>query len=265
MNWDQLKKNISYRVQLEPVAISLDDIGRELPLQNDDWLIQEVTDTGVRISNIRTGHVITLGKDHVHHFTSNPDRSIAYGLQYGFLTLLIQIYLQGNSFEIRPCSRPGERLPPPPIIIEKKWVDLMYPSDSGIQAKLESLGYRVAWCFDSGLARKVELEGWEVVVEKDLLGMPTSFYLRDKPENQILIKTRSSDLGKLAAKANVSLKSQPGFIGCTVHSINPPVLAYRFATPVDAVRFQISMSGSTNPFRYSVAPGRIDTILEQRA
>jgi hypothetical protein len=190
VNWDQLKKNVGYRVQLEPIAIRLDEIGRELPLQNDDWLLQEVTATGVRISNLNSGYATTLGKDHVHHFTSNPDRSIEGGLQYGFLTLQVQIFLQGINLVVRPCTRPGERVPPPPVSIAQKWVDFRYPTDSGIQAHLESLGYRVAWCFESRLARKVELESWEVVVEKDRHGMPTSFHLKDNPDNQILIKTR---------------------------------------------------------------------------
>lgn len=265
MNWDQLKKNLGYRVQLEPVAIRLDDIGRELPPRDDDWLIQEVTATGVRISNITTGHATTLGKDHVHHFTSNPDRSVDGGLQHGFLSLHVQIYLQGINLSVRPCSRPGERLPPAPVPIVDKWVDFKYPSDSGIQANLESLGYRVAWCFDSRLARKVELEGWEIVVEKDSRGMPTSFHLRDNPGNQVLIKTRLPDLDALAIRANVALRSQPGFLGCVVESISPPVLAFRFTTPVEAVRFQLNMSGGASPFRYSVASGRLDTILEHRA
>jgi len=190
MNWDLIKKNVGYRVQLEPVAIRLDEIGRELPLQNDDWLIQEVTATGVRISNPNSGYATTLGKDHVHHFTSNPDRSIDGGLQYGFLTLHIQIFLQGNDLFVRPCTRPGEPVQPQPVNIAQKWVDFRYPTDSGIQANLESLGYRVAWCFESRLARKVEFEGWEVVVEMDRHGMPTSFHLKDNPENQVLIKTR---------------------------------------------------------------------------
>jgi hypothetical protein len=190
MNLDQLKKNVGFRVQLEPMPIRLDNIGQELPPQNDDWLVQEVAATEIRISNIYTGHAVTLGNDHVHHFTSNPDRSRDGGLQYGFLSLHVQIYLQLNNLFMRPCSRPGERVPPPTVYIAEKWVDFRYPSDSGMQAKLESSGFRVAWCFDSKLVRKVELEGWEVVLEKDSHGTPTTFHLRDRPDNQVLIRKR---------------------------------------------------------------------------
>jgi len=264
MNLDQLKKNTGFHVQLEPVAIRLDDSGRELPPMNDDWLIEEVADTGIRISNIRTGHSTILGKDHIHHFTSNPGRSISGGIQRGFLTLLVQVYLQGNSLSIRPCARPGEPVPPHPIETAEKRVDLRYPSDSGLQAQLEARGYRVAWCFESRLARKVEIEGWEIVVEDDHRGVPTTFHIRDRPENQVLIKTQSPDLEALAARANDALRLEVGFLGCTVHTFAPPVLAYRFASPTDAVRFQLGMNAQGSPFRYAMAPGRIDTVLEHR-
>jgi len=72
----------------------------------------------------------------------------------------------------------------------EKWVDLKYPSDSGLQAKLGAAGYRVAWCLDTNLARKLDLEGWEVVVEPSDQGMPTKFRLKDRPADQTLIKKR---------------------------------------------------------------------------
>ena len=44
MNWEQMKKNAGCRVQLVPVAVSLDDMGRELPQTDDDyWIIDEVS------------------------------------------------------------------------------------------------------------------------------------------------------------------------------------------------------------------------------
>ena len=72
----------------------------------------------------------------------------------------------------------------------EKWVDLKYASDSGLQAKLEAAGYRVAWCLDTNLARKLDLEGWEVVVEESDPGVPTKFRLKDRPADQTLIKKR---------------------------------------------------------------------------
>lgn len=264
MNWEQFKKNVSMLVQLEPPACRLDENGHALLESYDDWRIERIVDNDVVVlRNIHTDHFAELGKDHIYDFRSNPSRS-KNGTKHGFLILKVQVFIQGANLWLRPNAKPGEPLPTPPVHIAEKWVDIRYPSDSGILANLESLGYRVAWCFDSRLARKVELEDWEVVVEKDNRGMPTSFHLRDKPENQVLIKTRSSDLDAIAAKANVSLRGQKGFISCKVESINPPVLAFRFREPVDAIGFQIRMSASTGSFEYSLAPGRLDTILEHR-
>lgn len=190
MNWEQMKKNVGCRVQLVPIACRLDENGRELPSADDDWIIGEVSIAGVRISNIRTGHVSTLGKDHVHHFTSNPDRSQT-GIPHGFLTLNVQVFLQGNKLWVRPNARPGEPINPPLGEVLEKWVDFNYPFDSGIQRRLEAAGYRVAWCLDTKLSRKVDLEGWEIVVEPDAQGVRTKFRLKDRPASQTLIKSRN--------------------------------------------------------------------------
>jgi hypothetical protein len=147
VNLDLLKKNIGFRVQLEPPAIHLDPSGRELPGRNGDWIIQSVTDTEVRIDTAEMlGLTTRLGKDHVHHFTSNPSRSVDGGLQYGFLSLNVQLFIQNDRITYRPCSRPGERVAPLPAPIEKRWVQLSYPAKSGIQEILQASGYRTSWC-----------------------------------------------------------------------------------------------------------------------
>lgn len=79
--------------------------------------------------------------------------------------------------------------PAAPEIVEK-WVDIRYPSDSGLEARLETEGYRVRWCFDKHLARKQDIEGWEIVVEPSDNGIPYMFRLKDRPDDQILIKKR---------------------------------------------------------------------------
>lgn len=80
---------------------------------------------------------------------------------------------------------PAQLTPPTPA---EKWVDFAYPRDSGLQAKLEANGFQVAWCLDNRLARKTELEGWQVVVESGLEDRTFVFRLKDKPNNQTLIK-----------------------------------------------------------------------------
>jgi hypothetical protein len=189
MQFEQLKKNAGYRVQLVPEACRLDERGNELPGMDDDWIIEDVTKDGVRISNIRTQHTTTLGLDHIHHFTSNPDRSKG-GITYGFLTLNVQLFLQGNNLKIRPNGRPGETVKPQTPRLQQKMVDIAYPANKGIQAKFERAGYRVGWCRDTDLPRKTEIEGWEIVVEPDENGTPTSFHMQDLPCNQTLVKLR---------------------------------------------------------------------------
>jgi hypothetical protein len=258
MNLAQLKKNVGWRVQLEPPAIHLDGIGRELPSRNEDWIIQNVTEAEVRIDEATALPLTTtLGSDSVHHFTSNPARSAGGGIQYGFLVLAVQMYIQNDKISFRPCARPGERVPPLPVQIAQKWVDFTYPVASGIQERLEGSGWRVAWLPESRLPT-LELDGWEVIVEKDRHGMPTSFHLRDPRENQVYAKTRERDLEALAHSPY--FRNQPGFVSCSI-SADRRALVFRFDGPVNAVAFQMRMSRGPSGIRCEMMPGRVDTVL----
>lgn len=84
-----------------------------------------------------------------------------------------------------PALPPAQQPPAQPM---EKWVDFNYPRDSGLQAKLESADFSVAWCLDNRLARKTELEGWQVVVESGAENQTFIFRLKDSPDNQTLIK-----------------------------------------------------------------------------
>ncbi len=113
MNWAQFKKNIGMRVQIEPIACRLNAQGHELPDENDDWIVERVSEADVvSLRNIRTDHVAQLGKDHIYDFRSNPARS-AGGITYGFLVLKVQIFLQGAKLWLRPNGKPGERVSTP--------------------------------------------------------------------------------------------------------------------------------------------------------
>jgi hypothetical protein len=115
MNKEKIKKNVGNFVRLIPIAHRLDIRGNPLPQIDDEWQIEAVTDAGVRIFLPRTGHGRTLGFDHIHQYTS--DR-IERGVSYGFLTLNVQLSIQGNDVGVTP-TRPGEtvrlRIPPDPI------------------------------------------------------------------------------------------------------------------------------------------------------
>ena len=48
----------------------------------------------------------------------------------------------------------------------------------------------MGWCLDRDLPRKIDIEGWEIVVEPDENGVPTSFHMQDLPCNQTLVEKR---------------------------------------------------------------------------
>lgn len=260
MNLEMLKRNIGHRVQLEPAAIHLDAIGRELPGRNEDWLIVNVTDTEVRLHEASVmGLTTTIGKDGVHHYNSNPSRSTPGGLQYGLLMLTVQMYIQSGKISYRPCPRPGERMPPVPVQIAHKAVDFNYPNTSGIQRRLEADGWRTAWVRESRVPG-LELEGWEIVVEMDRHGMPTSFHLPDRPENQVYVKTRQRDLQALAN--NPYFRQQPGLVGCAVDAV-ARTLSFQFDGPVNATAFIMRINRGPAGMRCMMAPGRVDTAVVQ--
>jgi len=124
MNWEQMKKNVGCRVQLVPAASRLDENGRELPAFDDDWIIEEVSSSEVCISNPRTGDEGKLGKDHIHNFSTNPNR-VEPGIRYGFLMLTVQVFLQGRKLWLRPNARPGEPVKPPHQVKTKPHEELL--------------------------------------------------------------------------------------------------------------------------------------------
>jgi len=111
VNFTQLRKSVGQRVQLVPAAISLGEHG-SIECHDDVWLIDRVEDNLIHISLPRTGHVTSLGKDHVHQYTSNPEESLRTGVTHAFLTLTVQLYLRGPRITITPTSRPGEAVFP---------------------------------------------------------------------------------------------------------------------------------------------------------
>lgn len=100
MNRQALKKSVGKRVRIRPIAKRFDGGpgGPELPQIDDDWIVERLTDDGVTISNPRTDHSTTLGYDHLHHFTSDPQR----GKEFGFLTLTGQIHIGGTRVWFEP-------------------------------------------------------------------------------------------------------------------------------------------------------------------
>jgi hypothetical protein len=104
VNKQQLRKNEGNLVRIRPVAKRFDGgkNGPELrPAIDDEWRIESVTDRGVAISNVRTGHGITLNYDHIRNFTSD-----IRGPGYGFLNLTVQVHIGGRDLWIEPDVAP---------------------------------------------------------------------------------------------------------------------------------------------------------------
>jgi hypothetical protein len=188
VNLDRIKKSTGERVQLRPAALELDPIGRLMPTADHIWIIGAVTDDWVEVSNTSTRHFTKLGKDHIHHYTTNPDETHRTGVPHGFFTLNVQIYIRGDQVTITPTARPGEAVTPNDAQASELLVDLRYPADSGLQAELVRAGYRIAWVAESRVARLVNLGGWSVVVHRAPNGNLVRFRVRDRPEDKVLIQ-----------------------------------------------------------------------------
>ena len=113
-----------------------------------------------------------------------PDTKAAlYDLYVSMGAEVLEVFAEVSETVASPSTlRPEDTLP-----IREKIVDFRYPSESGIQGELTHEGYRVAWCSESQVSGRVDLEGWEVVAaNRD--GVLTTFRLRTKPEDQLLLK-----------------------------------------------------------------------------
>jgi hypothetical protein len=106
MNKDQMKNNVGKRVLLQPPArrLQLDGLVQAAP-PDDWWLVEEVTPAGVKISDPGSGHFRVLRYDHIHKFTSDQPLD---GFERGFLTLHVQLVVQGDGVDVVPNARPGE-------------------------------------------------------------------------------------------------------------------------------------------------------------
>ena len=111
------KKNLHQRVELVPTPCRLDERGQKLPDIDYDCIIECISDKTetVGIAFPASGHHITLGKDHIYKYTTNPARS-TNGVQHGFLTLHVQVFLQGQRAWVRPNTKPGDPVEPSSVM-----------------------------------------------------------------------------------------------------------------------------------------------------
>lgn len=86
-------------VKLRPMAERFDGKTRLEPI-DDDWFLT-VKDNDVRLDLSRTGHTVTLGFDHIHHWSTNPN----LGASTGFLHLNGHLILSGVMATFEPRER----------------------------------------------------------------------------------------------------------------------------------------------------------------
>ena len=94
MNFKQFKKQIGRTFRLRPLPHRIDRDGQTLPPSDDQWRLDRLLqgpERGIRLLNIRTGHVIELQLDNVREYGS-PD----------FLVLRCQLTISTTGVEIEP-------------------------------------------------------------------------------------------------------------------------------------------------------------------
>jgi hypothetical protein len=104
MNKEYLSKNVGRVVRLRPPATTPD--GQRLDV---DWRIVNVTDTRAELRRITDDATLRLGLDHVHRYSSDPDRDDEPNAPYGYLVLTENV-VRGDDgrFRIEPVI-PGDR------------------------------------------------------------------------------------------------------------------------------------------------------------
>jgi predicted nucleotide-binding protein len=73
-----------------------------------------------------------------------------------------------------------------------RFVDIGYPEDSGIAKELKNEGFDVAWCMESNLARRLDIDGWSLVTQSTASGKQVILRMKDRPQDQTLIKRKKA-------------------------------------------------------------------------
>ena len=84
-------------IRLRPVARRFTDSCQRLASVDDRWLVERACESGLRLSNERTGHYLDLPPDHIHEFRTDPSSP-----RSGFLLLQSGVTLQGRFAQVEP-------------------------------------------------------------------------------------------------------------------------------------------------------------------
>lgn len=88
----------------------------------------------------------------------------------GVVVGIIQLYKWWR--DRRPAAAPS---------IEDKWVSLRYVEDAGIAQRLRDQGYQFGWVTANNEATKIDIEGYEPVIDELPDGRRLRYKVRDDP------------------------------------------------------------------------------------
>jgi hypothetical protein len=93
----------------------------------------------------------------------------------------------------RPAD-PGEQ-----EVVQDKWCDLEYIERAGIGAQLRDAGFKLVWSRAENVSTRLDVEGWEEVVWKDMHGASYRFKVRDRLCEYLLLLRKPNDRSDGAA------------------------------------------------------------------
>lgn len=74
----------------------------------------------------------------------------------------------------------------------------------------------------------------------------------------------TDSMGVLANRANQAYNDRSGFVGCTVESEQPPVLAFDFMSAVAAEEFKFELEVQGSTMRLEIPRDRPGNVLQYR-
>lgn len=174
MNWKQLQKaTMGKIVQLQPPARFFDSTDVELPVLNDDWIINSFpAEDQFELLNLRTKTSAILTKDALYNYSDNGPRSAAdlEARQFGFLILKAEILVRNGVVSIRPNARPGESVGQR---IRPQWtpqVALDVRKVAPLNAKSVTFQYKL-WSDDSRIELMIRfITGPDGMIQKEYSG-----------------------------------------------------------------------------------------------
>jgi diguanylate cyclase (GGDEF)-like protein len=99
---------------------------------------------------------------------------------------LVRVFGEPAPAQPREQREPERRHPAPAVapssrVIEDKWVNGSYIEEAGIRGELEKTGWNLKWVNANDENSKIDLEGWEHILWRQLDGTPARLKIRDTP------------------------------------------------------------------------------------